>query len=144
MNFGDTGQLKFNTAIAEMMVLVNELHKAACRSRTAVENLLLLLSPYAPHICEELWQAIGNVSSIATVPWPVFDPALAADDEVTIAVQVNGKLRGKITVPAKSSQETLLEKARSDETVQKFLQGMIIVKEIVVPDRLVNLVVKPM
>ena len=139
----DTGQLKFNTAIAEMMVLVNELHKAECRNRIAVETLLVLLSPYAPHICEELWEATGHESGITTASWPVFDPALAADEEVTIAVQVNGKLRGKVTAPAKSPEEVLLEKARNDEGVQKFLQGMTVVKEIVVPDRLVNLVVKP-
>ena len=140
----DTGQLKFNTAIAEMMVFVNELHKAECRSRTAVETLLRILSPYAPHICEELWEAAGHGTSIAFEPWPVFDPAFAADNEVTIAVQVNGKLRGRVTAPAKSPKEILLEKARNDETVQKFLSGMTIVKEIVVPDRLVNFVVKPM
>ena len=139
----DTGHLKFNTAIAEMMVLVNELHKAECRNRIAVETLLLLLTPYAPHICEELWEAIGHESGITKASWPVFDPALAADDEVVIAVQVNGKLRGKVTAPAKSPKEVLLEKARNDEGVQKFLRGMTVVKEIVVPDRLVNLVVKP-
>ena len=139
----DTGQLKFNTAIAEMMVLVNELHKAECRNRIAVETLLLLLTPYAPHICEELWEAIGHESGITKASWPVFDPALAADDEVVIAVQVNGKLRGKVTAPAKSPKEVLLEKARNDEGVQKFLRGMTVVKEVVVPDRLVNLVVKP-
>ncbi len=139
----DTGQLKFNTAIAEMMVLVNELHKAECRSKTAVETLLLLLSPYAPHICEELWEALGHNESIASASWPEFDPGLAADEEVTIAIQVNGKLRGTVTVPADSPKEILLEHARNEETVQKFLQDMTVVKEIVVPGRLVNLVVKP-
>lgn len=139
----DTEQLKFNTAIAEMMVLVNELHKAECRNRTIVETLLLLLSPYAPHISEELWQAAGHSTSTISEPWPAFDPALAADSEVTIAVQVNGKLRGRVTAPAKSPKEILLEKARNDETVQKFLDGMTVIKEIVVPDRLVNFVVKP-
>ena len=140
---GDTGQLKFNTAIAEMMVFVNELHKAECRSREAVETLLLLLSPYAPHICEELWEAIGHTSSITNASWPAYDSALAADDEVTIAVQVNGKLRGTVTAPVKTSKEVLLEKARNDETVQKFLKETTVVKEIVVPDRLINFVVRP-
>ena len=139
----DTGQLKFNTAIAEMMVLVNELNKAECRSRKAVETLLLLLSPYAPHISEELWAAIGQNNSITSASWPVFDPALAADDEVTIAVQVNGKLRGKITLPTQSPKEVLVEKARNENSVQKFLLGMTVVKEIVVPDRLINFVVRP-
>ena len=140
---GDTGQLKFNTAIAEMMVFVNELHKAECRSREAVETLLLLLSPYAPHISEELWEAIGHTSSITNASWPAYDSALAADDEVTIAVQVNGKLRGTVTAPVKTSKEVLLEKARNDETVQKFLKETTVVKEIVVPDRLINFVVRP-
>ena len=139
----DTGQLKFNTAIAEMMVLVNELHKAESRNKAAVETLLLLLSPYAPHICEELWKAVGHTSPISSASWPVFDPALAEDEEVTIAVQVNGKLRGRVTAPAQSPKTVLLEKARNDETVKRFLEGMVVVKEIVVPDRLVNLVVKP-
>ena len=139
----DTGQLKFNTAIAEMMVLVNELHRENCRNRTAIETLLLLLSPYAPHICEELWEATGHNASIATAPWPVFDPGLAADEKVTVAIQVNGKLRGTVTVPADSPKEVLLERARNDETVRKFLKDMTVVKEIVVPGRLVNLVAKP-
>ncbi len=139
----DTEQLKFNTAIAEMMTFVNELYKTECRSRNAVETLLLLLAPYAPHICEELWAALGHSSSIAHAAWPVFDPELAADNEVTIAVQINGKLRGRVTAPAGSPKEAVLEKARDEESVRKFLSGMIVVKEVVVPDRLVNLVVKP-
>ena len=139
----DIEQLKFNTAIAEMMVFANELHKAECRNKAAVETLLLLLAPYAPHICEELWEAAAHTSSITAATWPVFDPALAIDNEATIAVQINGKLRSKVTAPAQSPKDVLLEKARSDATVQKFLEGMAVVKEIVVPDRLVNFVVKP-
>ncbi|NEX13865.1 MAG: leucine--tRNA ligase [Prosthecochloris sp.] len=138
-----TEQLKFNTAISEMMVFVNELHKSGSRNRTAVETLLLLLSPYAPHICEELWEAIGHDTSITEENWPLFDPALAADNEVTIAVQVNGKLRGTVTAPAGSPKNFLLDSARKEESVRKFLDGMSIIKEVVVPDRLVNFVVKP-
>ena len=139
----DTEQLKFNTAISEMMVFVNELHKSASRNRAAIETLLVLLSPYAPHICEELWEAVGHDSSITEETWPLFDPALAADNEVTVAVQVNGKLRGTVTAPAGSPKNVLLESARKEESVRKFLAGMSVIKEIVVPDRLVNFVVKP-
>jgi leucyl-tRNA synthetase len=138
----DTDQLKFNTAISEMMVLVNELHKARCYSRESVETVLLLLSPYAPHITEELWQTLGHESSINEAAWPLFDPMLAQDDVVTIAVQVNGKLRGTFDAPVKSPKEMLLEEARKVESVVKFLEGQTIVKEIVVPGKLVNFAVK--
>ncbi len=138
----DTSQLKFNTAIAEMMVYVNELHKSGCRNRTAIETLLLLLAPYAPHICEELWQAIGNSESVGTHPYPEFDETLVADNEVTIAVQVNGKLRGTFTAPAGTSREELIDTARNVESVAKFLAGTTIKKEIAVPDKLVSFAVK--
>ncbi|MBO8092009.1 MAG: leucine--tRNA ligase [Prosthecochloris sp.] len=138
----DTSQLKFNTAIAEMMVYVNELHKSGCRNRTAIETLLLLLAPYAPHICEELWLAIGNSESVGTHPYPEFDETLVADNEVTIAVQVNGKLRGTFTAPAGTSREELIDTARNVESVAKFLAGTTINKEIAVPDKLVSFAVK--
>ena len=140
----DTEQLRFNTAISEMMVLVNELHKARCYSKEAVETVLVLLSPYAPHITEELWQTLGHETSINVAAWPIFDPALAQDDVVTIAVQVNGKLRGTFDAPVKSPKEMLLEEARKVESVVKFLEGQTIVKEIVVPGKLVNFAVKPL
>ncbi|ACF45561.1 leucyl-tRNA synthetase [Prosthecochloris aestuarii DSM 271] len=140
----DTEHLKFNTAIAEMMVFVNELHKAGCRNRKALETLLLLLAPYAPHICEELWQAAGNNEPIARAPFPVFDPALAEDNELTIAVQVNGKLRGTFLAPAGLSKEAMIAGAREIESVKKFLEGMTIIKEIAVPGKLVNFAVKPL
>ncbi|NTU68031.1 MAG: leucine--tRNA ligase [Chlorobiaceae bacterium] len=140
----DTDLLKFNTAISEMMVLVNELHKAGCYSREAVETVLLLLSPYAPHITEELWEAIGHGTSISGAAWPVFDQALARDDVATIAVQVNGKLRGTFDAPVQSTKEELLREAKQIESVMKFLEGQAIVKEIVVPGKLVNFAVKPL
>ena len=140
----DTDLLKFNTAISEMMVLVNELHKAGCYSREAVDTVLLLLSPYAPHITEELWQSLGHGTSISGAAWPLFDPALAKDDVLTIAVQVNGKLRGTFDAPAQGTKEELLAAARQVESVVKFLEGMAIIKEIVVPGKLVNFAVKPL
>jgi len=138
----DTDSLKFNTAISEMMVFVNELQRSGIRSITAVETLLLLLAPYAPHICEELWQALGHAESISKQPFPAYDPALAADSVVQIAVQVNGKLRGTFTAQAGALKEDLLREARLVESVIKFLEGNTIVKEIVVPDKLVNFAVK--
>jgi leucyl-tRNA synthetase len=140
----DVELLKFNTAISEMMVLVNELHKAGCYSRTAVETVLLLLSPYAPHITEELWEALGHEESISGAAWPGFDPVLASDDVVTIAVQVNGRLRGTFEAPAACAKEQMLEEARRVESVARFLEGQQIVKEIAVPGKLVNFAVKPL
>jgi leucyl-tRNA synthetase len=139
----DIDQLKFNTAISEMMVLVNELHKAGCYSRDAVETVLVLLSPFAPHITEELWQVLGHENSISGAAWPIFDPSLAKDDVVTIAVQINGKLRGTFDAPAECAKEQLLEEAKKLESVVKFLEGQSIIKEIVVPGKLVNFAVKP-
>ena len=138
----DTENLKFNTAIAEMMVLVNELQKARCNNREAVETLLVLLSPYAPHIAEELWEASGHNESISLEPFPSYDPKLVEERVVTIAVQVNGKLRGTFTAPAKSPKEMLLEEARKVESVIKFLDGQTIIREIVVINKLVNFAVK--
>jgi leucyl-tRNA synthetase len=137
----DTENLKFNTAISEMMVFVNELHKAGCRNRTALETLLILLAPYAPHIAEELWEAAGHSSSISGVAYPSFSPELVEERVLTIAVQVNGKLRGTFTAPAKSPKELLREEALKVESVMKFLEGKTIVREIIVPDKLVNFAV---
>lgn len=138
----DTEALKFNTAIAEMMVLVNELQRNGCRNRTAVESMILLLAPYAPHIAEELWQATGHTCSISNEPFPNYVAGLATDSVVQIAVQVNGKLRGTFSTPAGTPQNSLIETARNVESVMKFLEGKAIMREIVVPDKLVNFAVK--
>ena len=138
----DTEPLKFNTAISEMMVFVNELHKAGCTNRTAVETLLTLLAPYAPHITEELWESIGHTESISLAPFPTFDQKLVEESMLTIAVQINGKLRGTFSASAKSPKEFLLEEAKKVESVLKFIEGQKILREIVIADKLVNFVVK--
>ncbi len=138
----DTENLKFNTAIAEMMIFVNELHKTGCKNRNAIETLIIILAPYAPHIAEELWEAIGHNSSVNSRPFPLFDPNLVEDSLLTIAVQVNGKLRGTFIAPAKSQKETLLTEAKKVKSVIKFLEGQTIVREIVIPDKLVSFAVK--
>lgn len=139
----DCENLRFNTAIAAMMEFVNLLTKENCHNRIAIENLLLMLSPFAPHIAEELWQALGHTTSIANEPYPTYDPELAKDDVVTIAVQVSGKLRGTFEAPVGITNEELIARAMQVDTVQKFIDGKEIIKKIVVPNKLVNLVVKP-
>ncbi|MFQ3599305.1 MAG: leucine--tRNA ligase [Chloroherpetonaceae bacterium] len=138
----DCENLRFNTAIAAMMEFVNVLTKENCHNKTAIENLLVMLSPFAPHIAEELWEAIGNTPSIADAPYPKYDEALAKDDTVTIAVQVSGKLRGTFEAAVGMSNDELLQRAKEVDSVVKFIDGKEIVKQIVVPNKLVNLVVK--
>lgn len=138
----DTSSLNFNTAISQMMVFVNELSKAPILPKVALENLVLLLSPYTPHLAEELWQMLGHEPSVSKESWPLWDEEKTKDDEIELVIQINGKLRARIKTSAQSSKEDLLSTAKNDETVQKWLEGKEIIKEIVVPGKLVNIVVK--
>jgi leucyl-tRNA synthetase len=138
----DIAKLSFNTAIARMMEFTNFFTSASERPREAMEKLVLLLSPFAPHVAEELWQALGHSESLAHEQWPEFDPSLAKEDSIDIPVQINGKVRSKITVPAEADTAQLETAARADAKVIEHVAGKQIVKVIVVPGRLVNIVVK--
>jgi leucyl-tRNA synthetase len=138
----DIRNLAFNTAISRMMEFTNRFTTASERPREALEKLVLLLSPFAPHIAEELWQAFGHKESLAYEPWPEFDPALAKEDTVEVPVQINGKLRSKITVTSDADKAQLESAARADEKVRDLLSDKQVVKVIVVTGRLVNFVVK--
>ena len=107
-----------------------------------MERFVLLLSPYAPHVAEELWQLLGHQKTLAYEPWPTYSEALTRDAEIEIPVQILGKLRGKVTVPAGSDQATLITAARADPRIAELLTGKEVVKTIVVPGKLVNFVVK--
>jgi leucyl-tRNA synthetase len=139
---GDIAKLKFNTAIARMMEFTNFFTKLADRPRSALERFVLLVSPFAPHIAEELWQALGHAETLAYEPWPKFDPALAREDTIEIPVQINGKLRSKLSVPADSDAATIEAAAGADSRIAELLAGKQIVKAVVVPGRLVNFVIK--
>jgi len=142
----------FNTAISAVMELVNLVYQvprpakedkaALAVIREAVETVVVLLAPIVPHITEELWEMMGNKGSLTAVPWPSYDPQLASEEELTIVVQVNGKLRSRITVSADEPEETIKAMALADEKTRKFLEGVQIVKVITVPKKLVNIVVK--
>ena len=138
----DTETLNFNTAISQMMVLVNELNRLDVIPKSVMETLALLLSPYAPHLAEEMWEMLGHEPSIANESWPTWDEALCAEDTIEMVVQVNGKLRARIPMPAAASKEEMLEVAKKDAKIVPYLDGRTLVKEIVVPGKLVNLVVK--
>jgi leucyl-tRNA synthetase len=107
-----------------------------------LETFVLLLSPFAPHVAEELWQALGHADTLAHQPWPTFDEAAVKEDTVEVPVQVNGKLRGKVVVPAGADAAALEAAARGNAKVDEWLAGKTVVKVIVVPGRMVNFVVK--
>ena len=138
----DTDSLNFNTAISQMMVLVNEIYKTESLPRVVWETLIKLLGPYVPHIAEELWELAGHEPTLANVPWPTYDEKLTIDSEVQIILQVNGKVRSKSLQEKGLSKEEMLALAKGDERIQTWIAGKTIIKEIVVPDKLVNLVVK--
>jgi len=138
----DIDKLSFNTAISRMMEFTNEMGQQDPRPKSAMEDLVLLLSPFAPHLAEELWSLLGHEDTIAYAPWPEFDESKIAESEVEIPVQINGKMRGKVRVPANADQQTIQTTAENDPEVAKHFEGKTIVKRIVVPGRLVNFVVK--
>ncbi len=138
----DLETMGFNTAIARLMECVNFFTREKSRPRSAMESFVLLLSPLAPHVAEELWSVLGHKETLAYEPWPAFDEELTRDETVEIPVQVLGKVRSKLQVPANCSPDDLLSAAKADEKVNQWLAGKTIVKEIVVPGRLVNFVVK--
>jgi leucyl-tRNA synthetase len=133
-------QLRFNTAIAEMMSFVNEATRAKALPQAWFEAFLLVLSPFAPHMCEELWERLGHEGGLGRADWPSWDEARLRVDTVTLAVQVSGKMRGTIEIPADASKEDAIAAAKADEKVARHLEGKTIRREIYVPGRLVNLV----
>jgi leucyl-tRNA synthetase len=137
----DLDGMRFNTAIAALMELSNHLTRLPVRPRPVLETFVLLLSPFAPHLAEELWSALGHKESLAYEPWPPFDPALTKEDEIEVPVQINGKVRSKVTVPADIDQEGLKQAALADEKIRAQIEGKQIRKVIVVPGKLVNIVV---
>jgi leucyl-tRNA synthetase len=142
----------FNTAISAVMELVNTLYqvkhpdssdgKALSVIREAVENIIILLAPIVPHITEELWEMLGQSGNLSGVPWPCYDESVAAEEEITIVVQINGKLRSRIVVSADESDGKIKKLALSDEKIDKLIASKEVVKEIYIPKKLVNIVVK--
>jgi leucyl-tRNA synthetase len=133
-------KLHFNTAISALMEFLNAIEGTETSPDT-VKTFIRLLSPLAPHLAEELWEVNGEKGFIVDQEWPVFDPAMLKTDTLTIVVQVNGKVRGQIQIPAEAKEKDVLEAAKADANVQKFLEGKTPKKEIYVKGRLVSLVV---
>ena len=138
----DIENLHFNTAVSQLMIYCNHLQKCSTVSKKLIEELVIILSPFAPHLSEEFWSLLGHSETITYQPWPQFDEDLIQLDEVTIAVQVNGKLRANIEIAKDSTEKAVVDKALSFENVEKFTSNGSIVKTIYVPNRLLNFVVK--
>ena len=136
----DTEALAFNTAISQMMIFVNEVTAQATRPRDLLEPFVKLVAPYAPHVAEELWERLGHQQSLAYAPWPAYDAALLVEDSVTIVVQINGKVRDRIAVPATATAAELEQFALANLRVRDGLAGKTPKKVIVVPGKLVNIV----
>jgi leucyl-tRNA synthetase len=137
----DIENLRLNTAVSAMMILANHLQGLEKPPREALEKLVLVLAPFAPHLAEEIWERLGHPPSIADVEWPSYDAGRIEDDDAEIAVQVNGKVRGRIRLARTASEADARAAALADENVQKFLEGKAIKKQVYVPARVLNLIV---
>ena len=138
----DINNLRFNTAIAQLMIFVNEVMKNETRPRRLLEPFVLLLAPFAPHIAEELWLKLGHTTSLAFEPWPIYDPAKLKRTTIEVVLQVNGKVRGKIEVDLDTPEKELETLALADNNVRRHIDGKTVVRAVVVKNRLVNVVVK--
>ncbi len=137
----DIESLSLNTAISQLMIFVNEATKRDALPKAVLEPFVVLLAPFAPHLAEELWHALGNESSVTAAEWPTFDPAKTVDDTIEVPVQVNGKVRATIAIPRGAPRDDVESLARANENVAGHLGGKTVRKVIVVPDKLVNFVV---
>lgn len=138
----DIESMKFNTAIAAMMALLNDITDTGTINRREYTDFITLLNPFAPHITEEIYHQLGNSGLLAKAAWVRYYPAKCVEDTVEVAVQVNGKLRGKINLATGVSKEAAIAVAKADAKIAGVLNGKIIVKEIYVPGKIINIVVK--
>jgi len=138
----DTENFKFNTAISSMMIMTNELYKLNNISTETFKTLIELLYPYAPHMSEELFEILGEKEKLTFKSWPKYNENLTIDNEINIVIQINGKLRGEFTATKDITKEEAIKKAKEDNNSQKYLEGKTVIKEIFVPGKLVNIVIK--
>lgn len=138
----DTEHMRFNTAIAAMMELVNAGMKESSLGAQAAKTMILLLAPYAPHMSEELWERYGGKPSLSYEPWPAFDPKKVVDDTFTLSIQINGKLRATLEAEKAATQAQIMAEAKKLEAVSRHLEGKTVLKEIYVPGKILNFVVK--
>ncbi|MFZ3054695.1 MAG: class I tRNA ligase family protein, partial [Minisyncoccales bacterium] len=139
----DLSKMKFNTCIAFFMEFINFISERKEElGKEEIKKVLILLSPFAPHLCEEIWLLMGNKNSIMIEKWPEFDPSLIKEEKVSLIIQVNGKVREKIEINAGTPREDVEDMAKENERVKKWTNGKEIVEIFFVPDKLINIVIK--
>lgn len=138
----DIEVFSYNTSVPAFMIAVGELAQQKCHSRQVLETLVALLSPFAPHMAEELWHALGHTTTVCDAQWPAYDEKYLKEDEQTLSVSFNGKTRFTLTFPADATKESIEQTTLASEAAQKYLEGKTVVKVIVVPGRIVNIVIK--
>ncbi|MBR4336011.1 MAG: class I tRNA ligase family protein, partial [Clostridia bacterium] len=138
----DIDGMKFNTAIAAMMSLINEIYDVGALTIDELALFAKILSPFAPHLAEEVYEACGGKGLVSLAAWPDFDESKTADNEVDFPIQINGKVRAVVTIPASADKDEILARAKADEKIAAALEGKTVVKEIVVPGKIVNIVVR--
>lgn len=138
----DIENLRFNTAISQMMIFVNEIIKLPVKPRSVMQTFLHLLNPFAPHLTEQIWNLLGNAQSLAYTDWPTYDPDLIIDELVTLAVQINGKVRGTFEIARDSADQDCIESALQLENVKRYIENLTIVKTVVIKNKIVSIVVK--
>ena len=139
----DIENLKYNTAIAAMMTLTNEIYAKGSVNKAELKSFITILNPFAPHITEEMWEQLGFEGMLNQTSWPSYDEAKCVDNEIEIAVQINGKVREKLVIAAEATQEEAISAAKALDKIADAINGMTIVKELYVKGRLVNIVVRP-
>ena len=138
----DIEAMKFNTAIAAMMSLINEIYEVGSITSDELATFSRILSPFAPHLAEEVWEFVGGKGFVSLAAWPEYDEGKTADDEVEFPIQINGKVRAVVTIPANAGKEEILAAAKADPRIIAALDGKTVVKEIVVPGKIVNIVIR--
>ena len=139
----DIEQFSYNTSVAAFMICVNELSSMKCKNKSVYRDLVVLLAPFAPHIAEELWHALGEQGTVCDAQWPEFDEKYLVESTVKMPVQFNGKVRFTLDLPVDMSKEDIEKTALSAPEAAKYLEGMQVVKTVVVPGRIINIVIKP-
>jgi leucyl-tRNA synthetase len=139
---GDIEEMKFNTAIASMMGLLNEIYENGSLTNEQLITFIKVLCPFAPHLCEEMWESLGGEGFCSLASWPTYDEAKTVDQTVEMAIQINGKVRGKVELPLNADRDTALAGAKAVPAVAAAIEGKTLVKEIVVPNKIINIVVR--
>lgn len=138
----DIEQFSYNTAVSAFMICINELAQSKCTNKELLKNIVVLLAPFAPHICEELWHILGEITSVYNAKWPVYNEEYLKESDIQMTVSFNGKARFQMVFSIDDTKEQIQKKVMADPRTKKYIAGKTIVKSIVVPKKIINIVLK--